>query len=158
MKHNIDIDDEVFGRLQQLAEPFVDTPNTVLRRVLQLDPGAAKPAADAEGAEMPVVMGARTEPYPVTPQRHFRPFITAILMEAGGGRSMHEVLREVEARMGPQFVLGDHEPVSTGEVRWRNAARWERMQMVKEGLIATGSPSGWWELTEEGKRQAADEG
>lgn len=31
---NIEIDDEVFNYLKSLAEPFVDTPNTVLRRLL----------------------------------------------------------------------------------------------------------------------------
>jgi hypothetical protein len=34
---NIRIDREVYRRLQQLAEPFVDTPNNVLRRVFGLD-------------------------------------------------------------------------------------------------------------------------
>ena len=33
----IDVDDEVYQRLQELATPFVDTENDVLRRVLQLD-------------------------------------------------------------------------------------------------------------------------
>jgi hypothetical protein len=32
--HQIDIDDQVWNYLKQFAEPFVDTPNTVLRRLL----------------------------------------------------------------------------------------------------------------------------
>ncbi len=57
--------------------------------------------------------------------------IRGALKESGGGRSMHEVLREVESRIGPRFWAGDLEPVpSTGEIRWRNAARWERMRMA----------------------------
>lgn len=32
--HKIDVDDEVFAFLQREAEPFVDTPNDVLRRKL----------------------------------------------------------------------------------------------------------------------------
>lgn len=35
----IRIDREVYQALQALAEPLKDTPNTVLRRVLGLDPG-----------------------------------------------------------------------------------------------------------------------
>lgn len=31
---NIEIDDDVFNHLKSIAEPFVDTPNTVLRRLL----------------------------------------------------------------------------------------------------------------------------
>jgi negative regulator of replication initiation len=37
MPHSIDIDDDVFAALQRDAEPFVDTPNSVLRRLLGLD-------------------------------------------------------------------------------------------------------------------------
>jgi len=32
--HRIEVDDQVFNHLQAKAEPFVDTPNTVLRRLL----------------------------------------------------------------------------------------------------------------------------
>lgn len=34
----IRVDDEVYERLKGMAEPFSDTPNRVLRRVLELDP------------------------------------------------------------------------------------------------------------------------
>lgn len=37
---SIQIDDEVMARLKGMAEPFVDTPNDVLRRVLGLDSSA----------------------------------------------------------------------------------------------------------------------
>ncbi|MFN2561967.1 MAG: winged helix-turn-helix domain-containing protein [Jatrophihabitans sp.] len=72
------------------------------------------------------------------------------MLEAGGGREMVEVLGEIDLRMGSKFREGDYATVSTKEVRWRNAARWERMQMAKEGLIERGTRSGWWELTEAG--------
>lgn len=38
MSPTVRIDDEVYEKLKERAEPFVDTPNTVLRRVLGLDP------------------------------------------------------------------------------------------------------------------------
>jgi hypothetical protein len=38
MSQSIDVDDEVYERLKEEAEPFVDTPNSVLRRLLRLDP------------------------------------------------------------------------------------------------------------------------
>lgn len=40
--HTIRVDDEVYEALQALAEPFKDTPNKVLRRLLKLDKGAKK--------------------------------------------------------------------------------------------------------------------
>jgi hypothetical protein len=33
----IDVDDQVYDTLKKMAEPFVDSPNTVLRRILNLD-------------------------------------------------------------------------------------------------------------------------
>lgn len=157
MKHEITIDEQVFARLQGEAQAFVDTPNAVLRRLLGLDPSNEDRAdvldrpSVSDGPELPVSMGARRNPLPVTPQREFRAPIRDALLEVGGGRQMEEVLAEVERRMRTQFRAGDRAPVSTGEVRWRNAARWERMQMAKEGLIKHGTPQGWWELTEEGQ-------
>jgi len=56
---NIEVDDEVFNYLKTLAEPFVDTPNMVLRRLLfhkdkpQLAPSAFKTNAKSnESAEV----------------------------------------------------------------------------------------------------------
>jgi hypothetical protein len=37
MRRSIDVDEEVYSWLQSLATPFVDTPNSVLRRVAALD-------------------------------------------------------------------------------------------------------------------------
>jgi hypothetical protein len=39
MSHVIRVDAEVFAALQRLARPLLDTPNDVLRRVLDLDNG-----------------------------------------------------------------------------------------------------------------------
>ncbi|MFF8593524.1 hypothetical protein ACF061_19195 [Streptomyces sp. NPDC015220] len=44
--HSIDVDDEVYARLAREAKPLVDTPNTVLRRLLGLDRGASTTPAD----------------------------------------------------------------------------------------------------------------
>lgn len=53
MWHKIDVDSEVYEHLKREAEPFVDTPNTVLRRVLGL-PGAGD-ALDGAGPVAPSV-------------------------------------------------------------------------------------------------------
>jgi hypothetical protein len=34
---SIEVDEEVYNALKKMAEPFVDTPNTVLRRILKFD-------------------------------------------------------------------------------------------------------------------------
>jgi hypothetical protein len=64
---------------------------------------------------------------------------------------MNKVLDEVERRMEHRLVKGDYALVTGGEVRWRNAARWERKAMVDDGLIKKASDrTGVWELTRQG--------
>ncbi|GAB3179058.1 DUF4357 domain-containing protein [Streptomyces incanus] len=53
MLRKIDVDDEVYAHLEQAATPLVDTPNSVLRRLLGLDhdtsipkPGQISPLAN----------------------------------------------------------------------------------------------------------------
>ncbi len=58
--------------------------------------------------------------------------------------------------MQPLLSISDHQRVRTGDIRWWNAVRWERDNMVKAGLLKKNSPRGIWELTEKG-RQYADE-
>lgn len=41
MTRTIRVDDEVFAKLQSMAEPLVDTPNSTLRRLLGLDTPAS---------------------------------------------------------------------------------------------------------------------
>jgi hypothetical protein len=157
VSHTIEVDDMVFDYLQRRAQPFVDTPNSVLRRELGLTEGTTMTtttiasASDDDRTAGRSIQASRQAALPMTPQKDFRPVIRDILLETGGGREMSQVLEEVELRMRSKFRPGDLTTVSTGEIRWRNAARWERMQMAKEGLIKKGTRSGWWELTEEGE-------
>jgi hypothetical protein len=89
----------------------------------------------------------------VTPQKEFRPFILQILREASGVQQTYKVLDEIERRMAHIFVKGDYAKVSDGEVRWTNAARWERKAMVDDGLIKATRDTdrrGVWQLTRRG--------
>ena len=51
MSRTIRIDDDVFAALQALAEPFVDTPNSALRKLLELDGTATAPVAKDDQGE-----------------------------------------------------------------------------------------------------------
>lgn len=57
---SIEIDNDVFAYLQKNARPFIDTPNSTLRRLLRIDsaatagrPKKSSPAADAELEKLP---------------------------------------------------------------------------------------------------------
>ncbi|MCX7778606.1 MAG: winged helix-turn-helix domain-containing protein, partial [Armatimonadetes bacterium] len=67
---------------------------------------------------------------------------------------VEEVLDQVEKMVRPHLQSFDFRPVSSGEPRWRNKARWERFNMVLEGLLRDDSPRGIWELTEKGWQEA----
>jgi len=59
----IRIDDEVFERLKDMGEAFVDTPNSVLRRVLGLETGSAVVGKKSEvKKEKPERSSAEAEP------------------------------------------------------------------------------------------------
>lgn len=60
--------------------------------------------------------------------------------------------------MAPLLTDGDYELVDNDEVRWRNAARWERKDMVRDGLIAPTQSRGIWELTPKGIGTAPEGG
>lgn len=64
MNNQIEIDNDVFGVLKSKAEPFVDTPNSVLRRLLGLDATvptmAPAPAPTPDAAPDPVTIAQQS--------------------------------------------------------------------------------------------------
>jgi hypothetical protein len=85
-----------------------------------------------------------------TPQKAFRRYILGILQEAGGRQETDRLLAELERRMERTFLEDDYRILDGHEVRWRNAARWERKDMVEDGLIKRPENRGVWELTPKG--------
>jgi restriction system protein len=132
----IRIDNELWNFLKKRAEPFEDTPNTVLRRLLRLDKKERIPKRPR---------GDRT------PQPAYRAPILHALDELGGRAKAEEVLKRVARQMKGAFKPADLEKISSGMLRWRNAAMWERKAMVDDGLLAAGSPRGIWELAPRGR-------
>lgn len=137
MMPTIRIDNDVWNSLKKKAEPFEDTPNSVLRRLLRLD------ARHEGGRRLPT--GSRT------PQAAYRKPILQVLDELGGKARADEVLEHVGKKMRNSLRAADLQQISTGMVRWRNAAMWERKAMVDEGLLSSQSLRGIWELTAKGR-------
>ena len=153
----IRIAEDVFKGLQKLAEPFVDTPGAVIRRlltekgILQPVQSRAKPSpapASQERALTPVL----------TPQSVYEQFLLVTLahdFERRGDK--RGVTQAVIERMVKQGFLApaDLELVATGETRAENTITWGRNALKNRGLIARGSRRGMWELTEEGAEAAS---
>lgn len=89
-----------------------------------------------------------------TPEECFRIPILQSLVELGGSASMADVLDRVESKMREQLNVYDLSPLPSNstQLRWRNTAQWARNAMVKEGLMASNSRRGIWEITEFGKK------
>lgn len=86
-----------------------------------------------------------------TPNIEFRMPILLALIEMGGGGRASDVLSRVYELTRSKLNTTDYEFADTrSEPRWRHASEWERNTMREEGLIKTGSPHGYWEISDLG--------
>lgn len=95
----------------------------------------------------------QTETGLVTPQQDFRIPILQALVALGGRAHCQKVFKKLDENIGHQFSKADRQtmPSNDSEIRWVNAARWERLKMVKDGLLASNSQYGIWEITPAGR-------
>jgi len=121
----IRIDHEVFKELQKRAEPLVDTPNAVIRRLLALAENAI--ASGEHGRTQPSVRQIRR-----LPMREYELPLLESLEERGGSAPAKEV-------------------ITAGAVRWENRVQWLRLRLVERGLLKKDSPWGIWELSKAGR-------
>ena len=154
----IRIDAETFEGLKKLAEPFVDSPNAVIKRLL-IDKGVLSERQSTRRPQAVVVETEKRALTPeLTPQAVYEQFLLAILAQELAGRGdKRTVTRAVIEKMVKHGFLGppDLELVATGETRAENTITWGRNALKNRGYIARGSKRGEWELTEEGREAAA---
>jgi hypothetical protein len=176
MSPTIRIDDDVFAELKKHAEPFVDTPNTVLRRLLKL--GETGPAEMNVADDISEELAQRHPPaVPRTVRQRRRKAarpprakkgsilhesayelpMLQILSEHGGRAAAREVIDELETRLDGQLTELDNEQLASGDVRWRNRAQFVRLRLVEQGDMVKDSPRGTWELSDQGRQRLAVE-
>ena len=145
----IEIDDEVWSKLQELAIPLVDSPNSILRRQLELD------GNDPDSRpRLPYKRRYTHRAIERTPQEAYRNPILQVLHKMGGWGRTKEVLDNVGELMRDDLIIADLDYLPSGnDIRWRNAAQWERQVMVDKGLLKKDSLRGIWELTDKGRGQ-----
>ncbi len=87
-----------------------------------------------------------------TPRKSYRLPILQALEELGGRGRLAQVLERVYAMVESRLTDVDRELLPSGQrIRWQNHAEWEKLRMVREGLLASDSPHGIWEITEAGR-------
>jgi predicted CopG family antitoxin len=149
----IRIDDEVFEGLKKLAEPLVDSPSSVIRRLLE-EKGLLEKRVVQQAK--PVLQKTHAEETQ-TPQSLYEQHLLATLHEEfnGHGDKKAVTLAVVERMMKRKLIsAADLEFVSTGETKAENKIAWGRNLLKNRGLISRDSPRGVWELTAEGRAAA----
>jgi hypothetical protein len=145
----IRLDPDVFAALQTLAQPFVDSPSMVIRRLLE-ERGVMKQATKATRA----LKTAEA----LTPQALYEPYLLQVLLKEFDGRAhKRDVTHAVIKKMMKDGHIGaaDQELVSTGETKAENTLTWARNALRGRGLISRAAARGIWELTAAGREAAA---
>lgn len=156
----IQIDSEVLAEIKAQAEPFVDSPNDVLRRTFGL-PAGERPTC----APFPSRRRRRSVPAsaPMTPRRpqartgelldqseYYLPLLR-VLAARGGSARRSEVVSAVEEMLEDHLTPLDRQLLPSGlEVRWTNRLGFTRLRAIDRGHLRGDSPRGLWQLTDAG--------
>lgn len=147
MMPTIRVDEDVFEWLKSQAEPFVDTPNSVIRRVAGLDDAMTQRRSQA---------AERAKPGELLDRHEYDQPILDVLARMGGSANGSDVIDAVGEIVADRLTARDKDRIESGVVRWRNRAAWRRFNLVKQGLLKDQSPRGIWELTDEGWKAAGN--
>jgi len=166
----IRVDSEVYSALQSQAIPFIDSPNSVLRRVLQLRPASGSSVEDeasagqaTAGKETHIRSSARTRrqkharreraaPGTLLPTERYKRPILEVLVGRGGSAPARDVIEVVGEKLRDVLTAVDKEPIASGGIRWHNRVQFARLHLVEEGAIAKDAPRGVWTITDAGRR------
>jgi hypothetical protein len=174
------VDQDVYDFLKERAEPFVDTPNSVLRRLLPISerrpvsgPVPIRPEETSEAAQSRKSTArtkksgrgskkrgrrsaARAPRGSLLPETEYELPLLRALAERGGSAPSREVVEAVGKSLARQLTDLDKETLNSGVVRWENRVAFVRLRLVEQGLLAKDSPRGYWTLTDAGKERASE--
>lgn len=177
MSPSIDIDDEVFDVLRRNAEPFVDTPNTVLRRMLGIHQNGAQPAGGVFSRRHPSLTAeqptssrkrsskpkkaasngkpARVARGMLLPESEYELPILLYLSEHGGRAPSREVVEAIGETLADRLTDADRQPLNSGEIRWKSRIAFARLRMVEREELNGEAPRGTWEITDKGRKRVS---
>lgn len=141
---SVEIDHEVWTELQARAEPLVDTPNSVLRRVLGLTGDVDDPTT------VPPLRTGRAPVGSLLPESAYELPILRVLADHGGSAPARDVVHAVGELVADHLTELDREKLPNGGERWQSRVQFSRLRMKEKGLLKSGSPRGLWELADAG--------
>ncbi len=169
MSYNIAVDDEVYSMLESIAKPFVDTPNSVLRRVLGLPVGASdsEPQAESPGSgprkrrsskKQPASRRTRLPKGELLAESEYELPILQSVSERGGAAPAADVIEDVGRSLAGRFTDADCTLNESGLVRWKSRTQFARLNLVKSGDLDKNSPRGTWRISDAGRARLSREG
>lgn len=167
MSPSIDIDDETFAFLQEHAEPLIDTPASVLRRLLSLNGGNGNTRPEEEVASTPTAakpQRPRERPRKRTraargsllPENRYEIPILRFLDQNGGRAPSREVIDAVGAALKDDLTEADREELNSGDIRWKNRAAFVRLRLIERGELDGNAPRGTWAITAKGSKRVVN--
>lgn len=173
MSPSVELDDEVFELLKSKAEPFVDTPNSVLRRLLGIDGTRSKPRAvpTSESVASPSTAGmrparkggkprssAKSSPKrtraasgTLLPEEKYELPLLKALADAGGQAPYRDVVEAVGRELKDQLMPADFEYLNSGAIRWQSRLQFVRLRLIERGYLDKNAPRGVWAITDTGR-------
>lgn len=173
MANQIEVDDDVFSYLQDHAIPFNDTPNTVLRRLLEIDGANRSPIRAVSSRDAAIrTQGSKTRQArkggpdsptrapsgSLLPEREYELPLLLSLIDLGGSAPYREVVDAVGKRLEDRFTELDRESLRSGGIRWKSRLQFVRLRLIERGLLDRDAPRGLWAITQSGKEFAAENG
>jgi Mrr N-terminal domain len=149
----IEVDGEVLAAIKDAAEPFVDNPNRVLRRLFEL------PALEKDGTAAFPAKIARAPRSSLLPLAEFELAILRAVADACGEATRLKLMEVLGRELDDRLTDLDREPLISGALRWQSRVDQARNRLVKAGFLE--SPyRGVWKLTPAGaedldRREAA---
>jgi len=146
---SITISDESYAALQELAEPLVDTPDTVIARLVRAYRSPAKTGHDrkSRGVRDQVSQdGVRARRGEATPRQVYRDALLKVLRDARGELETAKAIEGVGNLLKDRLQPVDMAKLPTGEERWINSIRFARKDLVDQGKLDGRAPHGIWRL------------
>jgi hypothetical protein len=155
----IEISEETFDRLKSLAEPLVDTADSVIARLIASQNGQRSGPPHLDGITPKTDTkrsasvsrkrgrkGERARKGERTPTEGFYEPLLQVLASAGGELPAVEAINRVGQTMYSRLNEIDRARLPSGEVRWRNSVRWARQRLEEQRKIDPKAPYGVWKL------------
>jgi hypothetical protein len=114
---------------------------------------SASPGATHVSNVPTLMLGSTKSEKDFTPVYEYWPAILESLVEFGGRAQRDKVITLVGEKLESKLTAADKQLLKSGmDVRWKNRVAWQRLNMVKQGLLRENSPRGIWEITDAGRQ------